>query len=78
VPNIDIIRPEPERAPMPRTPGGRATFDRMMLVYPAIAGHLKRGGAVNMRTPDGSRRWRIRLQREGGKLEEVVEEAMRV
>ncbi|KAI9638527.1 uncharacterized protein MKK02DRAFT_31951 [Dioszegia hungarica] len=67
-------RDEAKQAPTPLTPTRKATFDRMMLVNPAIAAHLRRGGAVNMRTPDGAKRWRVRLQREGGKLEGVMEE----
>lgn len=63
---------------MPLTPTRRATFDRMMLVNPAIAAHLKRGGAVNMRTPDGVKKWRIRLGREAGSLQGVAEEGDRM
>lgn len=49
----------------------------MMLVNPAIAAHLRRGGAVNMRTPDGLRMWRIKLGRDAGSLAGVVEEGPR-
>jgi hypothetical protein len=65
----------PDRIPVPSTPTRRASFDRMMLVNPAIAAHLKRGGAVNMRTPGGLRRWRVKLGVNVGGLQGVIEEA---
>lgn len=34
---------------------------RMMLVNPVIAAHLKRGGAVNVRSVDGVKSWKVYL-----------------
>ena len=41
--------------------GGIEGVGRMILVNPAIAAHLRRGGVVNVRSRDGEKRWRISL-----------------
>lgn len=40
------------------------SLERMMLVNPAIAAHLKRGGVVSVRSVDGSKSWKIRMTEE--------------
>jgi hypothetical protein len=38
-----------------------ATQQRLVLVNPAIAAHLKRGGAVSVKSVDGARSWKVFL-----------------
>jgi hypothetical protein len=40
------------------------SLERMMLVNPSIAAHLKRGGVVSVRSVDGKKSWKIRIPEE--------------
>lgn len=44
--------------------GHQMSLERMMLVNPAIAAHLKRGGVVSVKSVDGSKSWKIRIPEE--------------
>ena len=44
----------------------RGGVGRMVLINPAIAAQLRRGGVVNVRSRDGEKRWRISLPPSAG------------
>ena len=68
-PSNDATIPDTRSASPPsisksKAPNHHMSLERMMLVNPAIAAHLKRGGVVSVKSVDGSKSWKIRIPEE--------------
>ena len=63
VPSDMQLRPD-SQAQAKAKAQAQMSLERMMLVNPAIAAHLKRGGVVSVRSVDGSKSWKIRMTEE--------------